>query len=380
MSYSYEAAFADWLACAAAGVDEPAADIARAAGDDRHADVLVAGAAGHVLDFDDTYPPGLAHLSAPTAPAALLVGVDRGATIGEVVAAYEQGFEAMGAIAGSSHPALYERGWHPTAVCGAIGAAATVAALLELPEQKRVMAQRLAMLSAGGLRSSFGSHGKALQVGAAAAAGVRAARLARLGARAPAAVTAGFEAAYGATLTSDTEPAIGQNWIKAYPCCLQTHSAIEAAAELRSRGADASGEVTAVVHPRSVQAAPYRDVDTGLQAKFSIPYTVASTLLHGPPVPVTFASVDDDARELAGRVTVVTDEGLAESEAIVRWRGGAGELDARIGHARGSAQHPLSADERRDKIRLLGGTRLLGALDDQATPAAEVAAAAGLRP
>jgi hypothetical protein len=63
----YRTALLDWLACAIGGRSERAARAAAAVGDD----VAALATAGHVLDFDDTYPPGLAHLSAPTAPAAL---------------------------------------------------------------------------------------------------------------------------------------------------------------------------------------------------------------------------------------------------------------------------------------------------------------------
>ena len=59
----YRAAFTDWLACAVRGASEPAARAAAAAGDP----VVALGTAGHVLDFDDTYLPGIAHLSAPIA-------------------------------------------------------------------------------------------------------------------------------------------------------------------------------------------------------------------------------------------------------------------------------------------------------------------------
>ena len=65
----YRTALLDWLACAAAGSREPAARVARQTADGLLGRVAAAGAAGHVLDYDDTYLPGLAHLSAPTAPA-----------------------------------------------------------------------------------------------------------------------------------------------------------------------------------------------------------------------------------------------------------------------------------------------------------------------
>ncbi|MEA2257015.1 MAG: hypothetical protein QOG35_3060, partial [Solirubrobacteraceae bacterium] len=129
---AYRIALLDWLACAARGASEPAARAAAAAADGLAGEVAAAGAAGHVLDFDDTYLPGLAHLSAPVAPAALAVAARRGATVGEALAAFAAGFEAMGALARASHPALYDGGWHPTAVCGPVGAAVATARLLGL--------------------------------------------------------------------------------------------------------------------------------------------------------------------------------------------------------------------------------------------------------
>src|SRR6185503_11239381 len=104
----------------------------------------------------------LAHLSAPTAPVALVLTGRRGGSVGEALAAYAAGFEAMGALARASHPALYERGWHPTAVCGGAGAAVTAAAVLGAPREDAVA---LALLRAAGLQAAFGSDGKSLQVG-----------------------------------------------------------------------------------------------------------------------------------------------------------------------------------------------------------------------
>jgi 2-methylcitrate dehydratase PrpD len=188
----YRTAMLDWLACAARGGREPAARAARKLGDP----VAFAGAAGHVLDFDDTYLPGIAHLSAPTAPGALLLAAELGLSVRAALAAYAEGFEAMGALARASHPALYDRGWHPTAVCGGVGAAVAGAHLLGAPRDGAVA---LALLRAGGLRAAFGSDGKSLQVGLAAASGVQAARLALAGARVPLEAAArGWEEATGA--------------------------------------------------------------------------------------------------------------------------------------------------------------------------------------
>jgi 2-methylcitrate dehydratase PrpD len=346
---AYRAALLDWLACAVAGRDEPAARAAAAVADGLEGRVAAAATAGHVLDFDDTYAPGLAHLSAPTAPAAILVGAHVGATIDQMLDAYAAGFEAMATLAKANHPRLRERGWHPTSVCGVVGAAVSAGQLLG------VDAARLALLHAAGLVAAFGSDGKALQVGAAAAAGVRTARLAAAGATVSDEVVAGFEAAYGATwVPLDGGGAVEQNWIKAYPCCLQTHAAIDAALV-----AGTGDEV--VVHPVSLTAATLDDVHTGLEAKFSIPYLTAYTLMRGAPTVQSFRTVDDEVR--ARRVRVTADDSLLESEAVLL---AGGEEVARVKAAVGSPANPMTPERHAEKIRSLAGGSLDGALEDAA--------------
>jgi 2-methylcitrate dehydratase PrpD len=381
LSAGHRVALLDWLACASRGADEPAARAARAAGDGLLDRVAFAGTAGHVLDFDDTYGPGLAHLSAPTAPAALVLAAHLGRPLADALAAYVDGFEAMGAFARASHPSLYDRGWHPTAVCGALGAAVAAGRLLGLAAEDERTARALALLGAGGTRAGFGSDGKALGVGGAAAAGVQAARLAAQGARAPLQrAAAELAEALGGTYA---EPAAGaraaveDNWIKAYPCCLQTHGAIEAAERARGDGAAAAGAIEAVVHPVSRRAAPYDDVETPLQAKFSIPYTTAFTLLHGPPTVDAFATVEPAARALAReRVGVRTDPALAEPETVLRVDGAEA---ARVTAALGSPERRMDAAGLAAKVHALAGDRLDGVLDDPRRPAGEVLAAAGMQ-
>jgi len=379
----YRTALLDWLACASAGAAEPAARAAREAGDGLLERVTAAGAAGHVLDYDDTYLPGLAHLSAPVAPAALLLAVELGLDVAAVLAAYCAGFEATGALARAGHPALYERGWHPTAVCGTVGSAVAGARLLALDPAQTDSACAIALVRAGGLRASFGSDAKALQVGMAAAAGVHAARLAASGGSAPletvASAAGGYEAAFGAPWAGpDSEPAVRQNWIKAYPCCLATHSGIEAADELRRRGGAGDRRLTVIVSPRARQAAMRDDVANGLEAKFSIPYVVAFTLLHGPPLVRDFATVDAAARALAAEaVTVEVDDRLAEMQTRIAVEG---EVVANVERALGSPERPLDGAQLASKLRELGGDHLAGTLEEGSMAAADVVAAAGLDP
>jgi 2-methylcitrate dehydratase PrpD len=362
----YRVALLDWMACACGGAGERAAVAAREVGDGLLERVAWLATAGHVLDFDDTYLPGVAHLSAPTAPAAIVVGAARGARIGDVLAAYSAGFEAMGALSRASHPALYDGGWHPTAVCGSVGAATAAGQLLGLDGVSLRTAQRLALLQSGGMRAAFGTDGKAIQVGMSAAAGVYAASAAAAGASVTHDIVegpAGFAEVFGGRWgePDPAEPAIARNWIKPWPCCLMAHSSIEAAAAAPAN--DRRLEVS--VHPRARQAAAYDDVETGLQAKFSIPYLVAYTVLRGEPGVTSFEEVDEEVRAFAAeRVSVAVDEDMGEAAARLH--------GVEVAHSVGSPESPMTPERLAAKVRGLAGERLDGLLDDPERPAAEL--------
>jgi 2-methylcitrate dehydratase PrpD len=387
---AYLATFGDWLACASAGAGERAARAVRALGDDLVSDVAFVGTAGHVLDFDDTFAAGVAHVSAATAPAALVLAAELGLPLRVAVAAYAEGFEAMAAVAAASHPSLYDAGWHPTAVCGPIGAGVAAAKLLELPVQQRDNAVAVALLRAGGTRGAFGSDGKAIQVGLAAAAGVQGALVARAGARVDRRAIdgeLGFSGVLGASwpqdalaraLQSDRDGARGidGNWIKLSPSCLGTHSPIEAAARARAAGYRiGEQEFTVAVHPVGRQAAHVEMVTDGLSGKFSIPYCVAYTLIHGAPDVAAFADLDAASVDGSESVSVAIDRSLPEFGSVLSAAGG--EV-ARVPWPRGAPDRPANSDDLADKIASLAGDRLVGALENLDAPAAQVLHAAGL--
>jgi 2-methylcitrate dehydratase PrpD len=213
-------------------------------------------------------------------------------------------------------------------------------------------------------------------VGLAASSGVEAARLAAAGARVPLESAArGYEAATGGTY-AEPDPAraaVDENWIKAWPCCLQTHGAIEAAATIREHAPE---RLTVSVHPVSLQAAAHgpEPLD-GLQAKFSIPYLTAFTLMNGTPRVESFDSVLAEVVARARGIEVVTDDALLESEFVLASDGD--EL-ARVKAALGSPDQPMDADALRLKAERLGGPDLAAALDDLDRPAADLLELAGL--
>ena len=133
------------------------------------------------------------------------------------------------------------------------------------------------------------------------------------------------------------------------------------------------------MHPVSLQAAAVGpSPEDGLQAKFSIPYLIAFTLLHGPPSVASFEAVDAEAVRRAQAIDVRSDPSLLESEALL--------LDAedaeiaRVKAALGSPARPLDEHALARKVEGLGGGPLLGALDDPDRPARELLDLAGLGP
>ena len=107
--------------------------------------------------------------------------------------------------------------------------------------------------------------------------------------------------------------AIDGNWIKMHPSCLGTHAPIEAATEVRAGGYRLDRDRIAVsVHPLARQAAHLDLVSDGLSAKFSIPYCVAHTLIHGAPGVRDFTSIDAAVRDGSRLVAVTEDRSLPE--------------------------------------------------------------------
>src|ERR1700722_18717934 len=138
--------------------------------------VLINGAMGHALDFDDVIMP-MGHPTVPVAPVVFALAQQRGASGAAALAAFIAGVEAECRIARLLGPSHYARGWHTTATAGAFGAAAAAAHLLGVEGEGLTHAFGLAGTQAAGLKSCFGTMSKPLHPGRAAQHGQLAARL-----------------------------------------------------------------------------------------------------------------------------------------------------------------------------------------------------------
>lgn len=201
---------------------------------------MLNGALGHSLDFDDTHASASLHPSAPIVPAALAAAEMAGAGGEDAIAAIVAGYEVQIRLALALDPAAhYDRGFHPTATCGAFGAAAAAGRLLGLDAQGCASAFGIALSMAAGSMQYLanGAWTKRSQVGHAAMCGLIAASLAREGYRGAADAIEGkwgFLHAYApAAEASKAVEGLGERWetlriaVKPYPSCRYSHAPLD---------------------------------------------------------------------------------------------------------------------------------------------------------
>lgn len=302
-------AMTDCVGVLIAGAGEAAVDIvARTAADDpagaptipsgrrlRPADAaLVNGVAAHALDYDDVGLSG--HPSAVIVPAVLAEGWVLNASGPQAITAYLAGFETWGMLESLDPGALHERGFHPTAIFGAVAAAAACAYLRRLDADHAAHAVAIAASLASGLVANFGTMTKPLHVGRAAQAGVLAAQLAGDGFTGSLDVfehRSGYLHAHsssGRPVTDGRDLRLGADWkagasainIKRYPTCYGTHRAIDAMLDLVAKHDLQPADVREIhVVTGETQMLMLRNAHprTALEAKFSMQFALASALV-----------------------------------------------------------------------------------------------------
>lgn len=303
------------------------------------------GVLAHSLDYDDTHLPSILHPSATVVPASLATAQLAGATGARTVDAIAVGLEICvrlgmaGYDAQTRNSTFFDRGQHATSICGAIASAASAAVLLGLEEDGIAHAMAIAVSMGSGVLEANRAGGtvKRLHCGWAAHAGVTAAELAKAGFTGPPTALEGRFGFFQAYLSGNYDPAaitagLGDRWevpgifFKPYPANHFTHTGIDAAIALRARGITAEqidsielGVAGATVRTIGEPIEAKRAPDTGYQAQFSGPFTVAAALIGGGGLGLGLDDFTDDlAREpvrraLAARVSVVAN---AECDAI----------------------------------------------------------------
>ncbi len=257
---------------------------------------LLYGAAIHILDYDDIVPE-LGHSAAVLVSSALAAGYGAGASGPEILAAIAVGAEVGSRLGKAANPGLYTSGWHPTAVLGAVAAAAAAARVLRLDEDQVAHALGLAGTLASGMKASIGSSAKCVQVGAAARTGLDAAFMARAGVTGNPALFDPQFGAYFELFAPDADRAaitdsLGTDWefvrqgvrIKFLPCCGSIHSPVFATLDAVAHHGIKPDEIAAIVTEVDPNRLPHTNrpvVKTALAGKFSMQYCQAVAALTG---------------------------------------------------------------------------------------------------
>ena len=157
---------------------------------------LVNGTAAHGEDFDDTFEGGPVHAGAVVVPAVLAACERHRPDGAAALRGIAVGVEVLCRLSLVVPKAVHKAGFHPTAVFGAMGAAAGVAAALGLDRRQTVDALGIAGSMASGIIEYLaeGAWTKRMHAGWAAQSGLRAALMARAGFSGPRTV---FEGTHG---------------------------------------------------------------------------------------------------------------------------------------------------------------------------------------
>ncbi len=252
------------------------------------------GTAAHVLDFDDFARLG-GHPSAVLVPAILAGSEVVGASGGQMLCAYAAGYETWFELQRREADFHHNKGWHPTGIFGAIGAAAACASLRRLNAGQAAHAIALAASQSAGIVANFGTMTKSFHAGRAAHAGMVSAALAANGFTA--AVDAiehpgGFLVAVSPASNVDVDSAsrAGIDWkllgnrlsIKKYPICYATHRALDGMLDLlqdRTLSATDIASIEVFISRRNTGVLHHHEPRTVLEAKFSMEFAMACSVI-----------------------------------------------------------------------------------------------------
>jgi 2-methylcitrate dehydratase PrpD len=340
---------------------------------------FVNGTAAHGEDFDDTFEGGPVHAGAVIVPAVLAIAEREKISGKDALSGIAVGTELMCRASLVAPKRIHKAGFHPTAVLGAIAAAAGVAAALNFKKNDFVNALGIAGSMASGIIEYLaeGAWTKRLHPGWAAQSGIRAADLARAGFVGPRTVlegTHGFYQAFAHTAEGDWAKLLdgfGERWVSAsiafkpYACGTMTQPYVDCARRL-AKGLRVEDIVEVVceaaegtVHRLWEPLAGKQRPPNAYAAKFSQPYCIAAGFVLGHAGLEAFTEErvrDERLRALAAKVRYEIDPDNPYPDQFtghvrVKLRDGT-TIEERQAHMRGGAQEPLTRADLEEKFRL----------------------------
>jgi len=338
---------------------------------------LLNGMQAHAAELDDGDRFGMVHPGAPVISAVLAVAEANALSAEAMNRGLAVGYEAAVRLARAGQPALKDRGYHATGICGAIGAAMGVASALGMSRQETHAALAAAATGAAGILKVIRDESelKPLNAGMAAARGVSSANVARAGFMGPRSVldgADGFLAMYGGPEAAETGVApvagtlaVQSVYVKPYAACRHCHAPIEAVLRLRADRAIEGRDITSVrvtTHRWARHLHDHTEIEGSSSAKMSIPYSVAVALMTGRAQLEEFEAPHlTDAATLRLTRSVTVDESAELTALVPRQRAAiveigtadGGSYRARVDLPKGEPETPLTAGELMDRFLAL---------------------------
>ncbi len=345
---------------------------------------FINGAASHGLEMDDASYDAGGHPAVVILPAAMAMAETVNAKGKDFLLSVIWGYDMMTRVGRGVVPDnCFERGWHPTAVCGIFGATVAAAWLMKLDAVKIANALGIAGGFASGNLECYadGSLTKRLNPANAAMGGINAARLAAAGYTGPKWVFEGkhgFFKSYTDNPTPErmlekldySEYPIEIASFKPYACCRYNHAPIDSILKIMADNhikADdidrividtCSMAIRAVVEPGQIK---YNPPNTAA-AQFSLPYTAACAALFGEVSVAQFTDeklIDPDIRRFINKVEMVhTGEmdvylpDIFAATATICTKDGR-ELKELTKFSKGDPENPMSKKEIKEKFMTL---------------------------
>lgn len=381
----------DWLAVTLAGVGDGTVqglfDVIELAGGNEQATVLgrgkktsllnaalLNGTTSHVLDFDDACVEFQGHPSVTLFPALLALAewMDSGGR--DLLCAFVTGFEAGCRVALGASYNHYLSGWHGTSTIGRFASAAGCARLLGLSPDEIVRALGIAGTQAAGIKAVFGTACKPFHAGKACHDGLLSALLAQRGFTSIGNILEG-EKCFWEMYSRESEPGkvseglgsvwhIMKNQYKFHASCYGTHAPIDAALFLKNEHGIDPGDIASMeirVSQPMLDVAGKQKPATGLEGKFSIPYSVANALVRGDTGLAAFTDEkvnDPKVVALRDKIRLAADNTVQPFETVVSVETRAGTRSTRFNILERVLGEKEKSSMIRTKFRSLAGFRL----------------------
>lgn len=326
---------------------------------------LICGTAAHGIELDDGYRQGTVHPGVTVVPALLAIAGERRISGQALLTALTAGYEIICALGGAGHPALRDRGYHPTPAVGPMGVAAAAGLLHGLDARRIETAMGIAASTCGGLFAFLAGGGdvKRLHGGFGARGGLEAMLFAEAGIDAPSGIVeipSGWAQAFaGSALSFDLPPGrtfrILDCYFKPHACCRHLQPAFEATVEMMAKHGIRPADIQSIeVHTYGISA-HHASVgwESFASAQLSFPYVMALAMNVGR---ADLQHFDDAHRakdwvgESAAKLTVRKDADIDarypnERPSRVTIRTATGALTEERAEALGSPEYPLSAED-----------------------------------